>query len=448
MNFNNLNKMQNKYTILMEKVSNQVSNVIFTYIFMIAYKALLDVIYCKYIGGLYAFHYVEISIPNCLNGWAAVIVMAWFFHKCYSQNVSSAIIYIIVVLFYFIPITTYCSFGGGSSSFLFFAILYWGVLTFLQFKMPVVVLSFKNDNQRRKKYENVFFYVAIVAISVMIIYVWGKYTDFRMLLSLFNVYDVRREASEYALSMLMKYLLQATRIIVPMLILLALKKKKYLSFLWLLFITFINFSYDGSKTVILFPILLIGGYIFYREKMINCILPGVILVQILSIIEQIIGRGIIITLVFRRQAILLAKLSEDYYRFFIGHPIDIFRNSILGKFGFESLYNQDISKVIGNNYETQVINCNNGLLADVWANLGIIGIFVMPVVLVVCFRIFDMVSYQVNQRLIVSLAVYYAVMFMNTTWSIVLLTHGFLIMCIILLVFPRSKCEKMISQMQ
>lgn len=134
---------------------------------------------------------------------------------------------------------------------------------------------------------------------------------------------------------------------------------------------------------------------------------------------------------------MLAQLSDEYYRYFRNNPTDIFRGTFLGKLGFESPYNLPISYVIGNNYSTQTVNCNNGLLADVWSNLGIIGIVVMPFILIVCFRLFDMATEGIESRYVVGLAVYYVVMFSNSTWSTVLLTHGFLIMCIGFFMFPR-----------
>ena len=85
------------------------------------------------------------------------------------------------------------------------------------------------------------------------------------------------------------------------------------------------------------------------------------------------------------------------------------------------------------------MNCNNGLLADIWSNLGIVGIFIMPFVLIVCLRLFDMAVEGVETRYVIGLAAYYAVTFSNSTWSTVLLTHGFLIMCVGFFMFPRNR---------
>lgn len=437
-----LENIEKKYDGFATKISDKIDCLKCTYIFMFLYKALLDFIYCEYIGNVHTFHYLYYSIPNIVNGWIIVLIMTFFFHKYYSQNTASSLMCIILNIFYFIPITTYCGFGGGSSSFLFYAIVYWMIITLLQIRIPIIVYERKENEKDNAKIMNILFYCIIICISIFNIYIWAKYTHFRILTSVIDVYDIREEASNYSLSTIAKYAIQTSRIVIPMMILLSLKKRKYISLLWLLFMTIVSFSYDGSKTVIFFPIILIGGYVLYRKKLINCILPGVILVQVISIIEQLKGTGIIISLIFRRQAVLIAQLSENYYRFFLEHNTDIFRNSVMGKFGFDSIYSQNISKVIGNNFETQVVNCNNGLLADVWANLGVIGIVIMPIILITCFRIFDIVAYGVDVRLIVSLAAYYTVIFMNSTWSTVLLTHGFLVMCIVLAIFPREKCSK------
>ena len=402
------------------------------------YKLLLDLIYYNFIGNVYVFLYIEFSTLNFINGWFTIAIMALWVHKCYQYNTPSMIIYIMLVLCYFIPMTTYCSFGGGSSSFLLLGIVYWAILTFVQFKFPMPYFSFKSNKVNNTKVENICFYLTILLVSMLMIYVWVRYANFRILLSLFDVYDIRAEANSYDMSAIITYAIQLTRIIIPILIVLSLNKRKYIIFAWLLFITLISFSYDGSKTVILLPVILIAGYIFYRKEMISCIVPGFVIIQVVAIIEQIKGMGIIVTLLFRRQGVLLAKLSEDYYRFFLDHPTDIFRNSILGKLGFNSIYNVEISKVIGNNYETQIVNCNNGLLADVFSGIGIVSIVVMPIVLVICFRLLDFVAYGIDRRLIIGLSIYYAMIFMNTTWSTVLLTHGFIIMCIVLIFFPRN----------
>ena len=42
-------------------------------------------------------------------------------------------------------------------------------------------------------------------------------------------------------------------------------------------------------------------------------------------------------------------------------------------------------------------------------------------------------------------SLYYAIMFANTTWSTVLLTHGFLVLCLMPMIFPRGNKEERIG---
>ena len=435
MHLKNINGVYNSF---INKLSDKCESKKGICISLIVYKAFLDYIYCEYIADVFSFFYLDISVMNILNGWIIVILMVGFFSHFYKQNTCSAIMVVILNIIYFIPITTYCGYGGGSSSFLMITIIYWLLLSYLQIKLPVVIYK-KNNN--RKDLDK-FIYLFVFLISAFSIFIWWKYTNFRIHLNILDVYEVREEASNYDLPSVISYTRHiVSSILVPIILLLSLHRKKYLLLSWSIFLTIINFSFAANKSIILFPIILIGGYIFYRKNTISLIVPLCIVVEIVSIIETYFlnSVGLIINLFFRRQGVLLAKLSEDYYRFFLENPTDLFRNSIMGKFGFTSIYNEPISKVIGNNYETQVVNCNNGLLADVFSGLGFIGLIVMPIILIICLRMLDFVSSGIDIRLTIGLVVYYGIIFANTTWSTILLTHGYLIMCVVLFFFPKHK---------
>ena len=294
---------------------------------------------------------------------------------------------------------------------------------------------------KRNRCEDKIIWVFIVLVSAISLYIWWRYSGFRIQLNIIDVYGIRSEAAKNPMPSVLSYAWHICTIIVPMLIVLMLYKKRYVVMVWLLFITLINFSYAGNKSVILFPVILIGGYVFYRRHMISLFFPLGVVVEIFAILEQKMGSMYITSFIFRRQGMVLAQLSENYYRFFLENPTDIFRNSILGKFGFDSIYANTLARVIGDNFETQVVNCNNGLLADVWSGLGYIGLIIMPIILIVCFRLLDLAAYKVNPRMMIGLVLYYSIMFANTTWSTVLLTHGFIAMCILLIIFPKKSNE-------
>lgn len=257
--------------------------------------------------------------------------------------------------------------------------------------------------------------------------------------NLLEVYDIRAEAAAYKMPTVFGYLQSFSTILIPMLILFSFRQKKYVLVLWETFLLVLNFSFAGHKTVLFMGILVLAGALLWRKQMISLILPSGIALAVLAMIEDIIfNHAYIISFFFRRQGYVLAQLSDEYYRYFRNNPTEIFRGTFLRKLGFGSPYNLSLPYVIGNNYSSQTISCNNGLLADVWSNMGTIGILVMPFILIVCFRFFDMATDGLPSRYVIGLAVYYAVIFSNTAWSTVLLTHGFLIMCMVYFMFPRN----------
>lgn len=429
-----MKKISQRYSNIADTLSAKFDNGMLTCLLFLVYKAMLDVIYLKCVGGVHTFFSISVSPFNIITGWMAAFVMSFFFAEYYRQNTPSAIIMIIFNLFYFLPMTTFCSYGGGATSFLFWGIQYWIIISVLQLRFPAVSVEMP-------KYSFVSDKVLIAAtaiVSLPVIYVWARYTKFRILVNPGEIYTVRAEAAAYAIPTVLQYALNMIPILIAMLIVLTLYMRKYILFFVLLALTVIDFSIAGHKSVILFPVILIGGYIFYRKNMISVILPAGIIGEVLAIAEHFAGKGLLVTLVFRRMGFVLAQLSEYYYRFFTNHDIDMFRQGIIGKLGFDSIYSQSIAHVIGNNFETQVVNCNNGLMADVWSGLGYIGIIVMPVILLFCFRLLDSVARGVDLRLIIGLVVYYAACFANSQWSTVLITHGFVLMCLVLLFFPRT----------
>lgn len=424
------------YDRIVNSIGLRFESITLSCISIVTYKILIDYIYCSYIGNLYPGFIISISAVNIINGWMAIIILLPLVNFMYQKKTCSSILLVALNLIYFVPITTYCGYGGGSSSFMLYAIIYWSILLFMQIKLPIVTYKFKSI-----ECPNYVMYIIICIISIFIIFIWGKYTNFRVITSFDEIYIARREASNYPLPMILKYIRNLSTIIVPMLILLTLNKKKYLLTIFLLFLVLINFFYAGNKSVLFFPIILIGGFIFYRKNMLSLIFPAGIMIELLAILEQRLGSIYITSFIFRRQGFVLAYLSECYYRFFLKNPTDIFRDGVLGKLGFDSIYTNNMANVIGNNIETQTVNCNNGLLADVWSGLGLIGLLIMPIILIICFRLLDFVSYRINQRLMIGLTLYYAITFANSTWSTVLLTHGFIIMCVILIIFPKEDNE-------
>lgn len=434
-----MNFISQKYKMIIEKVCSPFSLSAVQVICFILYKIIVDLIYMLYLGKTSDYG-VNINVLNVISGYMMVLFFSlWIVRYC-NQIRPSSFIMIVFNMIYFIPLTAYCSWGVGSSATLFFGMIYWLWLTFLWNIVPTIRVK------KKVEFTQFFFIVLFLCTCILTLYISYRYTGFRIVTSLQHIYEIRAEAATYDLPRLLSYFQQFSSIIIPMLILMAFNKKKYILVIIGFVLLIFNFSFAAQKSILFMGILLLLGYIFWKKEMIYLIIPGGTLLGILGLVEKnYFFHDYIISYLFRRQGYLLVQLSDEYYRFFRNNPTDIFRSTFLGKLGFHSPYNLPISKVIGNNYSSQIINCNNGLLADVWSHLGVIGVLVMPIILIICFRFFDFVCDELDAKYYVGLTVYCGVLFANTTWSTVLLTHGFLIMCVLFFVFPgkEEKNEKL-----
>lgn len=429
-------KIMKRYQNLLDLWDGVFSSLVIQSVCLIIYKVLVDLIYLFYIGPTFNYG-IRINVLNIITSYLYIGMYSSFIYYFIKTRMASSIMFIITSMIYLIPITTYCSLGSGSSGLLFYTILYWTIFSMLQITVPVITFKKSELSDHVRSF---FMYFLLIGTSIFTIYLSWKYTGFRIVTNILEVYDIRAEAADYNMSMVFRYLQNFSTILIPMLMLFSFRQKKYVLVLWEAFLLVLNFSFAGHKTVLFMGILVLVGAFFWRRQMISLILPGGIGLAVLAVAENIIFNHVyIISFFSRRQGYVLAQLSDEYYRYFRNNPTDIFRGTFLGKLGFENPYNLPISYVIGNNYSTQTVNCNNGLLADVWANLGIIGIVIMPFILIVCFRLFDMATDGIESRYVIGLAAYYVVMFSNSTWSTGLLTHGFLIMCIGFFMFPRAQ---------
>ena len=430
-------RMNIVYNQLVSQVCMFASNYKMQILFLIIYKIIVDIIYLVCIGRRSEFGII-ISFPDIISGYIFVILSSFFWKFFLKTEVTSNIILIVIYMTYFIPITTYCGWGAGSSGLQFFMILFAVIISVLQVKLPLCVVA-EGNKVKKERLLSVVFYLLFITVSILTVYIWAHYTDFRIITNLNDVYIYRAEAQNYSMPGWMVYLQSLSKILIPILILIAFVRKKIVFALFGLFLLILNFSYAGHKSVFFMGIIILVGYLLWRKGMICFFLPGGCIIGLVGLIEYIFtDHQYVISYFFRRQGYVLAQLSDYYYRFFENNPTDIFRSTFLGKLGFDSPYSIPIPYVIGNNYSTQTVSCNNGLLADVWSHLGVIGIIIIPVILIVCLRLFDAVTDGISMRYVVGMAVYYAVVFSNTTWSTVLLTHGFLIMCLAFFVFPRS----------
>lgn len=409
---------------------------------VLLYRVLLDVLYFGLLSKLYQYsavadYYVALEPLRYLCSYLAVILAAPFLSELICRKEASARLLALISLCYFLPLTCYYGCRGADARFFITALLYWALLLFWQLWLP----RFHFRPLPIKHLRPVT--IALTAFfCAVVLYISGRYTGFRLFFDISNVYGVRAEAAQYAIPGVLSYLLSMAPIALAILLVYWLGRKKYLVSAGIVVVYLFLFSIKGDKSTFLFLLLLLAGYFLYREWMYRYLPVGLSALAALAVVwyrftgtENVLGN-----LFFRRMMFVPVHLSQSYYRFFSAHPLNLSRDGILHWFSFSPVYSTNIPRLIGEYLESPGMNGNNGLLGDLFANFPIpLGLLLLPLILIICFRLLDLCSHGLPGKLIVPICIYFMVGFQDTLWSTVLLSDGYLLACLLLYVFPRKE---------
>lgn len=402
------------------------------------YRLALDAIYITALspGYAYAGFTTDISIFLYLCSWLLVAVFAPFIAELNVRKSPSDIVVTIINYLYFIPLTSYCACKGTNIYFFLTAAVYWGVLLAWQFKLPILRIKGLPTHHVR-----LIMIVLTVFSSLLVMYVSGKYTGFRFTLDFINVYDIRNEASSYAIPTTLSYLLSMVHIVLAVLLLYWMQQKKY-SIVAILTVVFLFlYSIAAHKSLFFFLLLLLAGYFFFREWMLRW-LPALFsaLVWGALLVRKVLGIDVFMSLFVRRVMYIPVQMSEEYALFFMDNPLNLFREGIMRWLSFDWLYTTNLPHIIGEFMGKPNMAANNGLLGELFGNFPVLlGILLLPLILVVCFRLLDMTAASLDTKIVLPICIYFANGFINSSWSTVLLSHGFLLACLLLYLFPKKE---------
>ena len=345
---------------------------------------------------------------------------------------------LVTVLHYlfFIPFTCYCGCNGATLEFFAIGLVYWGILLFFQFHVPVFALKKPNPKQIR-----LIMTVLTIGSCLIVMYISGRYTGFRFTLDFLDVYGIRAEAASYDMPRLLSYALGMMPITMSILLLFWLQQKRYLLSAILCVVYLFSFSITAQKSIFFFLLLILLCWFLYRSWMLKWA-AGLLVVALTSVSleKALIGSFYLLSLFFNRMLMLPVQICEQYYLFFAENPLNLFRDGLMRFWGFSELYSIRIPRVIGEFRGHAAENANGGLLADLFYNSPILpGIVLMPLILIICFRLLDMTAGKVPERLRFPVAFYFAVMFMSGCWSTVVLSGGFLVACLLLYLYPSEE---------
>ena len=86
---------------------------------------------------------------------------------------------------------------------------------------------------------------------------------------------------------------------------------------------------------------------------------------------------------------------------------------------------------------------NNGLFSDAYANLNILGIFLLPLILVMIFKVGNSVSLNLPGNLMFLPIISITIFFNSGFFTSVLLTNGIILLLLSIYYYPRQKNYKL-----
>lgn len=431
----------------MKRISRKSLFLIFGFVVL---RIVADISYFYYVVPQY--YYYDFADRRSTEGfivsWVLTVIFAFLTVKLIERErmLFSDIVVYSLALISIVPYLTLIYAGMLSNKYILMNGFYWLLILMLQIysgNQEVQPLTLKLSST---KIEGAVVGFIGCFFALVVLYISFYYTDFRINFNLNLVYEIRNVADTYNIPVLIDYLFSWSKIVNIALFAYLLSKKRYIYAAMVFLIQVVSFGIDGTKAPFFMLIIVAGVVLLYRKsqyvKYKKMILWGLVAVFVLGLLEiMFTDSSFIYGVVIRRLMFVPAYLGYCYVDFFSTHVPDYFRGSILRRVGFTSPYGGQLGNMIGANYiyHDETISCNNGLIANAVTNMGDMGILLMPIVLVLILRLVDKVTYGLDQKIYIPIAIYFAIILMNGFLSTALLTHGLIPVCILMLLWRSMK---------
>jgi hypothetical protein len=294
------------------------------------------------------------------------------------HRLSNPADYVVVGLFdtSFVPFCTYWALANRPWWHELLITIYWG-LVLLVSRIPV---------RLRVRYvkgaQNAMLLVVrgLVLTGAILIVAGGHLT---LRLSLSDVYAVRTVwASEG--SWMSTYLFPwLANVLLPFLSVYAWKNRRLGEFLILGFTAYMLFTSTGMKAYLFAPAVTVVVFLIAEWRPLSSIVPvGLCFFASTMILLDKITRTISwSSLGLRRILFVPAHLTSVYLEFFAANPVIRLSDSILLRGWLRYPYPTSVAHMIGAVLGEPAMNANNGLVADGFANFGVVGVLIWAVLL-------------------------------------------------------------------
>lgn len=399
---------------------------------IILFKATYEYICLTYFPVTNYFR-LELNVVKYSISWIVVFIMFVIQDKLtftrYNHTFSSTVIRILFFVYY---LPTISLFGMMDLPYRYFLLtnLYWLSIVMFQCFIP----RFKFKKIKEKYISKTFISIFVLFCTFAMVAFVYSYNRFNITIDLSETYEVRKAAELAGIPKSVEILRNFTSLyLFPMLIVTALFEKKWTLASVFIIAQLLVFSIAMDKMNLFMIPICFGYYLFEKRNKASSsklLLPmGLLLANVLGIIETLILQTyFVVVSITRRMFLVPSVLNYVYYDFMQTHEKIYLRESLLLHRFFDNPHGKPLLRVISDVYYDGIMHPNNGMFSEAYSQFGTVGIIILPLLLIIMFRMFDSVSYDVKNRYIFIVAVSMSIALLNVN-----ITSGTIIFSNILL---------------
>lgn len=356
---------------------------------LLFYKIVLDIGFATFCCGVYSYvstFYIDISVLKMIESWGLYFVLISLTKR--NKKTVSAYYMLLQLVLMIAPMLTIYGLSNRPRIFLYSVCCAHCMQCILLEHMPNFKITYFKDGKRVIHISCMFFSIVTIA---MILKKYG-FPGFEALDNS-RVYEIRaKNAMFFPLSYFVPWLIS---VIIPFILVYALEKKKYVHITGVFFLILFVYLTFAHKSYFFSIFLVLAVYYFLKKGwFVKGVCMGIPLGVAGSLLIYSMNKNLLIvpSLIVRRVLIVPADIKFAYYEFFSEIPKLYFSEGIIGRlFGLEYPYQESSARMIGN-YMGDGSSANGGYFADAYANMGILGIFIMGFILILLLKMIDSVS--------------------------------------------------------
>ena len=395
------------------------------------YRITLDYLYVYAISPFFDYQYMEFNFNSILYllsyVWCLFIFL--FDLELFQSNRPSAYILWFTDLLFFIPLSSIIPLAGMMVSFFFYSLFFWILMAIFYLRLPKYS---KNDDYDRCYIPKTIVYISTFVIVVNLFFTI-YYNGFTIKFDLADVYDIRQDVRDMHLPTFIGYLKPLASLLGLILLCVFIIQRRIVWVIILTVIQLMNFAFGALKGDLLILIMVYAIGFFYRPRLKKYIPLVFVLMNLIAILEfKIQGVSLFCFFIQRRLMFVPPLLSFKYFEFFLVHEPVYLRDSIMRYIGLSSPYPLEIPRLIGDElFNESEMNANTGILGDDFAQFKWFALFIYPFFRVKLMQLLDYSAKRVDSRLLIFLGFSFSISFISGSLFSILLTGGFLAVCLL-----------------